>query len=454
MVQERLLQKLKRRPVFWGADGNLEDEVIREIQRTPYPLMTQQQADALLCADYDPGTFGISERMEQPDFLFDEPQQSFFDWFHCAISGELKQLKRIEHFRLRLEKYGEEALIEDAWGILYFRDEQGRIFAEQIPNQEYSDTFRRIILFLLYEDPNYEINTYTEFNRLGKRLVPAVLEWGQYSLRDRLIQSISSGLIGMDIKDELAATSPLSRSKIIPLGGPETDDEKREHMFQALDVAVRRGIFDVDSWDAFEKKVVHSSKACSLCWFTDDYIPTMFEMKFMEELLCANHQVDISIIPRVQSYSNDASWRDVEDLLSLPVFSKLAEFQHSGRFRVCRSGMAGGTFHGRKLSRECADIVLACDYVVIAGARSYEMGQGIRKPIFFTGIAVCRAYSETVTGICRDDGGIVFLEQFPAAKSFAGFRERAVRRKYCPIHDRWFPVASRTAIDYCAEAKE
>lgn len=454
MVQERLMQKLKRQSVFSGSGDHLEAEVIREIQRTPYPLMTQQQAEALLCADYAPGTFWISERMGQPDFLFDEPQQSFLDWFHSAISGELKQLKRIEHFRLRLEEYGEEALIEDAWCILSFQNEQGRTFAEQIPNQEYSDTFRRIILFLLYEDPNYEINTYTEFNRLGKRLIPAVLEWGQYSLRERMIQSISSGLIGMDIKDELAATSPLSRSKIIPLGGAETDAEKQERVFLALDTAVRRSVFDVDSWDAFEKKVVHSHKACSLCWFTDDYIPTMFEMKFMEELLCANHRVDISIIPRIQSYSNDASWCDVEELLSLPVFSKLAEFQHSGRFRVCRSGMSGGTFHGRKLSQECADIVLSCDYVVIAGARSYEMGQGIKKPVFFTGIAVCRSYSETVTGICKDDGGIVFLEQFPATKSFAGFRDRAFKRKYCPIHDRWFPVASRTAIDYCTEMKE
>lgn len=357
MVQERLMQKLKRRSVFSESGDHLEADVIREIQRTPYPLMTRQQADALLCADYDPGTFWISERMEQPAFLFDEPQKSFFDWFCSAISGELKQLKRVKSFRVRLEEYGEEAMTEEAWDILFFRDEYGRMFAEQIPNQEYSDTFRRVILFLLYEDPNYEINTYTEFNQLGKRLVPAVLDRGRYTLRERLIQSVSSGLIGMDIKDELAATSPLSRSKIIPLGGSETDDEKQERMFQALDTAVRRGVFDVDSWDAFEQKVVHSGKACSLCWFTDDYIPTMFEMKFMEELLCANHHVHISIIPRFQSYGNDASWRDVEDMLTLPVFSKLAGFYHSGRFHVCRSGMSGGTFHGKKLSRECANIV-------------------------------------------------------------------------------------------------
>lgn len=448
MKKEEVIKRISNLKQFVSADGNIESIIIDEICKTPYTLLSDNQYAILFTDKYEPGTFYISERIDNPDFLLDEPRQTFYDWFKGAIGGELKQLKTVSGFLDSLIKYGEDILIEDAYQILFFRTATGKRFCDTIPNQEYSDIFRRIILFLIYSDSNHEINTYTKFNELGKKLIPPVLERGTYSLRERLIQSIYSGLIGMDIKDELAATSPLSRSKIIPLKGNECDDDKIDNIFLRLDEVVKRGIIDIDSWPAFEHKVANCKNQISLCWFTDDYIPTLFEMKFMEELLSYNPNLSITIIPRVQSYSNDASWRDVEDLVQLPVFSTLKTYKSEERFRICHSGLAAGTFNGKKLSAECAKIMIESDYVVIAGARSYEMGQGIKKPTFFTGIAICRTYSETVTGICKDDGGIVFLEQLPETKSFDGFRHRGKNKKYCILHDRWFPVASKTAMDY------
>ncbi len=448
MKRTEVINKISERSWFKNLKGDIEPIVVERICQTPYKLLTALQYAKLFTKDYEPGTFYISERMNNPDFLFDEPQQSFYDWFIGAIRGELKQLKTSSKFATDLKIYGEDILIEDVYEILFFKTISNKKFCEIIPNQEYSDIFRRIILFLIYDNPNYEINTYIKFNEIGKKLIPYVLERGEYTLRERLIQSIYSGLIGMDIKDELAATSPLSRNKIIPLKGKESDFEKINNIFMQLDIVAKRGIIDVDSWDSFEKKVVNCKTECSLCWFTDDYIPTLFEMKFMEELLSYNSNLNITIIPRVQSYSNDASWKNVEDFMSLSVFSKLKKYKENGRFKICQSGMAAGTFNGKRLSEECANILLESDYIIIAGARSYEMGQGINKTTFFTGIAICRTYSETVTGVCKDDGGIVFLEQLPGTKSFAGFKQRGKTRRYCAIHDRWFPIASKTAMDY------
>ena len=446
--KESLIYRLIDEKCICNSDNEAEQKIVELINKTPYELLSAQQKQILLANDYEPGTFYISERNENTDFLFDEPKQSFYEWFSNVVSGEIRQLKKNSNFDKLLQEYGVQQLIEDVYTILFFNTYEERMFCELIPNQEYSDVFRRIILFLLCDDPNYEINTYLEFNAMGYHLIPKVLEKGDYSLKQRLIQSIYSGLIGMDIKDELAATSPLSREKIIALSGNESEEEKQNEIFNRLDQAVTLGKIDVSSWESFENNIINNDRDLFLCWFTDDYIPTMFEMKFMEELLISNSKINITIIPRFQSYSNDASWKDVETFLTLPVFKYLSDLTDEGRFSVCRAGMAGGAFNGKRMSSECAAIVSKCDYVVISGARSYEMGQGILKPTFFTGIAVCRTYSETVTGICKNDGGIVFLEQLSGDKSFSGFRKRSCMKKYCSIHNRWYPVAKKTALDY------
>ena len=456
MTKEDALKKIAEKQQYQYKENiyKLEAYIIEKICMLPYELLDKEQYKTLFTNDYEAGTFYISEREQYVNFLFDEKKQSFYEWFKKAIGGEIKQLQRNSEFSEKLRIFGEEELINVAYQILFFKDKNGKKFYETIPNQEYSDMFRRIILFLIYDDPNYEINTYLNFNRLGKKLIPVVLEKGEYNLRDRLIQSIYSGMIGMDIKDELAATSPLSRNKIIPLSGDESDEEKINLIYMVLDDVVQKGIIDIDSWLDFEEKVVNAKKKTSICWFTDDYIPTLFEMKFMELLLVVNSNLDIYIVPRFQSYSNDASWKDVEEFMQLSVFRRLKEFQNEGRFKISHYGMAAGTFNGKKLSKKCANIMPKSDYVVIAGARSYEMGQGINKTVFFTGIAICRTYSETVTGVCKEDGGIVFLQQLPGTKSFEGFRNRGQCRKFCELHNRWYPVASKTAIDYINEKEK
>ena len=449
MNTSQLLKKIKKNT---GLES--EREVLIEIMKSPYERMTEEEYMKICGPNYSPGTFFVSDRMHENSFLFDETQQSFEQWFNNAVSGEIMQLSKNLDFRSKVMQYGEENLIHDSYTLLFFHDEKGMILAELITNQEYSDFFRRIILFLIYGNANYEINAYKDFNDLGYKLIPKVLERGRYSLKQRLCQSIYSGLIGMDIKDELAAASPLSVENIIRLKTNDSDEEKIDRIFECLNSVALPAEINVDSWDSFEKNIVNSTTVVKVCWFTDDYIPTMFEMKFIEELLLSNSNIIMTLIPRVQPYSNDASYRDIEELLLLPIYHELRILKVNNRFNICHYGMDMGTFNGKRLSKECAHIVDECDFVVIAGARSYEMGQGINKHCYFTGIAICRTYSETVTGICKDDGAIVFVEQMAGEKSFMGFKERAWKRKYCKKHNRWFPVAGFTTREYIEDKED
>lgn len=430
-----------------------EKEVVDSIMQSPYERLSKESYNKICGSRYTPGTFFISERMQYQNFLFDEKNQPFCQWFQQAIIGEIRRLSRNKEFLNKLEEYGEKDLISDSYRILFFNTMLNKKFSEIIPNQEYSDVFRRIVLFLLYGDANHEIQSYQEFNTLGYHLVPKVLERGKYTLKQRLCQSIYSGLIGMDIKDELAATSPLSREKIIPLKTRDSNDEKIDRIFNCLNEVAQNGKLAIDSWSSFEANVVNAKTVVTISWFTDDYIPTMFEMKFIEELLLFNPKIYLTLIPRVQSYSNDATYSDVENILQLPIFKYLKELKEKQRFKVCHHGMDMGTFDGTRLSKQCASELESSDYIVISGARSYEMGQGLNKHCFFSGVAICRNYSETVTGVCKDDGAIMFLEQKPGEKTFWGFRERATQRKYCSIHKRWYPVAAVTALDCMQKRK-
>ena len=425
-----------------------EKAVVDAIMQSPYERLSVESYNKICGSQYKPGTFFVSERMNYQAFLFDEERQTFHQWFDRAIAGEIKRLSKDSSFSEKINKYGEGNLLNDSYEILFFSISSNTKFVDIILNQEYSDVFRRIILFLLYGDANYDIQSYTEFNALGYRLIPKVLERGKYTLKQRLCQSIYSGLIGMDIKDELAATSPLSREKIIPLQTSESFDEKIDRIFNRLDEATQDGRLAIDSWDSFETNIVNSNSVVALSWFTDDYIPTIFEMKFIEELLLNNRNIYLTLIPRVQAYSNDATYKDVEKIMKLPIFKCLRKLNEEQRFTVCHYGMDMGTFDGTRLSKQCADILETSDYIVISGARSYEMGQGLNKNCYFSGVAICRNYSETVTGVCKDDGAIMFVEQKEGEKTFLGFRERFRRRKYCPLHKRWYPVAAFTTLDF------
>ena len=67
----------------------------------------------------------------------------------------------------------------------------------------------------------------------------------------------------------------------------------------------------------------------------------------------------------------------------------------------------------------------------------------------YTGIAVCKSYTESITGFCRNSGKLVFLRQDVGEHSFEGFKDRAWRK--IQDDDKIISVAKITAKEYYME---
>ncbi len=178
----------------------------------------------------------------------------------------------------------------------------------------------------------------------------------------------------------------------------------------------------IDATNVFLESLRNSSwRTYRIVLFPDDYLESIFLLKFYSELLKEFPHVEIDCVPRSIRCGNDATWRDIEDFLIH--FSDLAK---NPRFRVHRNGPKLGTVNLLKLEHNIMDLLEIADVVDARGARNYEMMQGINRDAYF-GFMVCRDFSEAVTGLFADDTPLVFLRQPAGEKSFRGFRNRSDR---------------------------
>lgn len=182
----------------------IENYVIEIIMGTPYERASINQVYDIVQLDYYPGLFQMSERNETPAFLLEENEVPFEKWLSQKFRSEIEQLCKSESLAKKINKVGSEKLIQFCKEILEFKSEKNDCFVDLIVNQEYSDIFRRIIMLLITGTPFFIYNNHLSFNEIGKKIAPLILKRTEaYCLRDRLYQSIASGMIGMDIKEKI-----------------------------------------------------------------------------------------------------------------------------------------------------------------------------------------------------------------------------------------------------------
>lgn len=423
-------------------DAEIENHVINAIIDTPYERASLHQIYEIVQINYYPGLFQLSERTEAPEFLLEENEVPFEAWLSKKFFAEIEQLCKNKILADKISKVGVEQLIQYGKSVLNFRNKEDKYFVDLIINQEYTDMFRRIIMFLIMGTPFFIFNNQLSFNELGKRIAPLILHNTQYySLRERLFQSIASGMIGMDIKEKNISTAPISLKSSLALERNSIADitvKLDEYVHNITKIGI-------DCFDKYYDEVL-CGRNLSIVWFTDDYIETIFELKFIEEQMGINETLSFTVIPRYDSYSNDASYNDILEMLELEELQKLREYYESDRFRICRNGMDISTVNFFRMSLELYNIIRKADICVISGARAFEMTQGLKKVVYYTGIAVCKSYTESITGYSRNSGKLIFLRQEVGEHSFKGFRDRAWRK----IKDgnEIISVAQLTAKEY------
>lgn len=437
------------RTLFQGTDNMTDVEmqkfIVDEIVKTPYQCIEEHKVHKLMGADYIPGLFWVRDRRERPDFLLRESETALDQWLLRKLAGELEQLSKSKRLSETIQKTGKETILSHAVNILMFVDGNNVPFLDRIINQEYSDIFRRMLMLILTGDSLSIYNNHEQFNELGKRTVPLILEkTRRYGLRDRLYQSIAGGLIGMDRKEENISTAPVSLESTFSLH-QEKVTELSDQLERYIGNPDKIGI---DCFDWYDSEVIRG-KNKKVVWITDDYIQTVFELKFIEEQMQLNESLLFTLIPRYDSYSNDASYKDVMEMLDFNILSTLRMYYRQKRFRVCRDGMDISTFDGYRLSEEAYAAITEADVVVLSGARAYEMSQGMNKIVYYTGIAVCKAYTESITGFSKDSGKLIFLRQGKGERSFAEFEKRATRNMQ--TENGLIPVAGKTAREYYEE---
>lgn len=428
-------------------DNDIENTVVEIIMGSPYNRASIRQIYDIVQSDYYPGLFQMSERSEEPSFLLEENKVPFEKWLSQKFNSEIIQLCKSDFLAYKINAIGIDTLIQYCKDVLNFKSNQDKIFADLIINQEYSDIFRRIIVFLITGTPFLVYNNHAAFNKLGKKIASVILaKTEDYCLRDRLFQSIASGMIGMDVKERNISTAPISLKSNLTIEG-QSITKIVENLDKYIHNSNKIGI---DCFELYYNEVI-CGKNLNIVWFTDDYIETIFELKFIEEQLNVNETLSFILIPRYDSYSNDASYNDILEMLELDELKKLKEHFVIGRFSVCRNGMDISTVDFFRMSSELYNIIKKSDICVISGARAFEMTQGLKKVAYYTGIAVCKSYTESITGFSRHSGKLVFLRQEAGEHSFKGFRDRAWRK----IQDdnEIIHVAKMTAKEYYKERK-
>lgn len=405
-------------------EKEMEEFVIQEIFKSPYQRASVQQIYNIIKEDYYPGLFQMSIRKIKPAFLLEETQCSYEKWLDLKLESEINQLYLDDNLACTINRIGKDTLLYYCKNILDFKNKNDTLFADLVVNQEYSDIFRRMLMLLLTGNSLYIFNNHKHFNELGRIIAPKILEMtSSYKLKDRLVQSIASGLIGMDIKENHISTAPIGKNISLVLKENETNQLLKQLEFYKNNPEM----IGIDCFEQYYNEVI-CGQNLHVVWFTDDYIETIFEMKFIEEQLYYNKTLTFTLVPRFDSYSNDASYKDVLEMLEIKELNKLKNYYSSDRFRICRNGMDISSVNFLRMSIELYDIISSADICVISGARAFEMTQGIKKTVYYTGIAVCKSYTESITGFSRHSGKLVFLRQESGDCSFIGFEDRAYRK--------------------------
>ena len=203
----------------------------------------------------------------------------------------------------------------------------------------------------------------------------------------------------MDIKEENISTAPVSLDSSFSLNQgsvSELSDQLERYIGNPNKIGI-------DCFSQYDSEVIKGRNK-KIVWITDDYIQTVFELKLIEEQMRFNESLIFTLIPRYDSYANDASYDDVMGMLDFDILSLLHTYYRQKRFCVCRDGMDISTFDGYRLSEEAYAAIAEADIVVLSGARAYEMSQGMNKTVYYTGIAVCKGYTESITGFSKESG--------------------------------------------------
>ncbi len=392
------------------------------------PLLVYQYG---LCGpDYEPGTFTLEEITPGSAFL--RRPESIDLWLSRVVSDELALIKPY-HADLIGDRTSRE--ITQQVRRLLVCGVGGNLpsLGHATWYQEYSDIILRLIATVLTGDPDFEFISYPnltcESSDLIQEVIRRLAHVRQPMLEDWLHLSVAAGLVGVDEKSKHSATSEIDTQAAISISsqGSKQDELVSSIADQLWTAAKTRTRIDA-SMTFFHQLTSSSWRRFRLLSLPNDYIETLFLLRFYSALLKEYTNIEIDFVPRSIRYGNDFCYADWLQLSRNSDFREMFDgIARSSNFRVHCFGPKLSTVNLRKVDPRVMSIMTAADLADVRGARNYEMMQGINKEAYFS-FMVCREISESVTGLRASDAPFVFIRQRAREKSFEGFRKRRMNR--------------------------
>lgn len=447
-IIKELMAKLEANGFLYGKPSEKPHLLKKILLGFPANAPSRHLLRRLFSQNYEPGTFSIAERQANPPYIQVDNKSTYEEWVCNEIHSDLERLLPVlERYwpRQRFASRDTETLPQKFLDCLSSQlDRQGTL-AEELFQQEYTDFFRRVNTIYLTGWPRLPFN---EYEYINDKLLPIGLELARkcegLDLSMILRISVASGLVGLNHKSSASATSFLYKKGIIPTNFEMKTADIVDETFSALYKKAKEG-WIIDNEHHFFSCILNPAKTISLVFFTDDFLESIIDLKFVEKLFEERPDLKITIVPRAVKCGNDADFADILYFFGNRIFSRLSDPYKDGRLQVERVGPISGNVNGLRLSNSVLKLIESSDGILVKGARSYESLQGINKPVFFS-YAVCRSQSETVTGVNAESGGLVLIYQNPGEKSFSGYRKRHLRPVIFPSGRKTW-LAEQTALD-------
>jgi hypothetical protein len=377
----------------------------------------------LINDSYLPGTFTIDEMRYDAKFL--EDPKDFDAWFKEALEAEIDLIRANYPNLFDSGISASQDIIPKIKVALEMCPDSSHPLKKEVWYQEYPDIFRRLIISSIVGDPDYNLDVYPHLTWERKdfifKVINFLLETKDLNLNNWLHLSIASGLLGIDEKPVHAATSKIDTSMAIKLPSSESYTKSDIERVAKRLIEVANSTCRIDASNKFFKAIDKSKfRNYNIISFPDDYMETIFLLKYYENLLIEYPKLIINFVPRSIKCGNDATFKDVQDFIE--VFRYLKD---EPRFNLIKDGPKIGGLNIRKLSQNVQDTISRSELIDVRGARNYEMMQGINKDAYF-GFMVCREISEAVVGYQSKELPFIYICQPSGERSFDGFKDRDI----------------------------
>ncbi len=216
--------------------------------------------------------------------------------------------------------------------------------------------------------------------------------------------------------------------------------------------------FVVSAFKKFYRDVVKSNKQLNLAYFLDNHGEVTFDLWFIRELLLANDNLSITVIPKSKFVSNDVSYESLMEIFAhdadnAQYFAELDRLSRdSGRFKLVNYGFTSQGIDLREVDPRFIELLQNIDVCILKGAANMKTTQGFNKDRYNLFMVKSPKMSES-SGLDYEKEPLIFA-YFPAGTKVGIGLPDLENPVTTPFTGKQMPVVERSLWQYVKEHPE